>query len=81
MADLPALPEELERETPMTKLLYLWLLPQGEVRYSHRQMAEALHVERYQVSVALKRLRELGLVEDDGQPGYKRPIRVREPKA
>ena len=77
MADLPVLPEALERETPMTKLLYLWLLSQGEVRCSHREMAEALHVERYQVSVALKRLRELGLVEDDRQPGYKKLLWVR----
>jgi DNA-binding transcriptional regulator YhcF (GntR family) len=58
----------------MTKLLYLWLVPLGEVAYSHREMAEALSVERYQVSKALKRLKELGLLRELGGNGYKKLI-------
>lgn len=60
----PGLPDLLKDEAPTVKLLWLWLLPQGVVPYSQRAMAEALGFDISAVGTALKRLRELGLVED-----------------
>ena len=61
-----SLPEALLKEPPSVKLLYLWLCPQGEVSYSQRTMARALGLTQANVSIALNRLRDLGLIEDSG---------------
>ena len=60
----PGLPDPLKNEAPTVKLLWLWLLPQGVVGHSQRVMAEALGVDVSMLGTALKRLRELRLVED-----------------
>ena len=64
----PSLPEALKGEAPLVKTLYLWLLPQDEVSYSYRAIAEALGVYHHQVSRSMRRLRDLGLVTDTVQP-------------
>ena len=64
MAAPPSLPEVLKPEPPTVKLLYLWLLPQGEVSYPQRHVGRALGLTQANVSIALKRLRSLGLVAD-----------------
>ena len=46
------------------KALWLWLEPRGVVDYSQRAMAEAFGFDIGTLGAALKRLRELGLVED-----------------
>ncbi|UCH26313.1 MAG: hypothetical protein JSV66_01300 [Trueperaceae bacterium] len=63
----PPLPEALRQESPTAKLLYLWLLPQGEVSYSQRAMAEALGTTQPAIKQAMKRLRAIGFIEDSGE--------------
>ena len=60
----PGIPHILKSEAPTVKLLWLWLLPQGVVSHSQRAMAEALGFDVSTLGVALRRLRELELVED-----------------
>ena len=62
--DPPLLPPALKDEAPTTKLLYVWLGPQGEVSYTVRELAELLSLSTGSVQTALTRLRELGLIED-----------------
>ena len=61
--DPPPLPPALKDEAPTTKLLYVWLGPQGEVSYTVRELAELSGVTPTSVQAALTRLRELGLLE------------------
>ena len=59
-----ALPEALRAETPVTKLLFVWLGTRGEVGYTVRELAELLFVSTGSVQTALTHLRELGLLMD-----------------
>lgn len=61
-AERPDLPEVLRREAPTVKLLYLWLLPQGTVSWSQREIAAALGITQANVSRAMNRLGELGMI-------------------
>ena len=65
--EAPTLPAELLEESPSVKLLYTWLLPQGEVNYSASELEHLLGISRKSAITALNRLRELGLVEDSGE--------------
>ena len=60
----PGIPHIPKSEAPTAKALWLWLFPQGVVGYSQRAMAAALGFDVSTLGVALRRLRELGLVED-----------------
>lgn len=60
----PPLPPALKDEAPTTKLLFVWLKPQGTVSYTVRELAELLGVATQSVQTALTRLRELGLLRD-----------------
>ncbi len=60
----PGIPHILKGESPTAKALWLWLEPRGVVDYSQRAMAAALGFDVSTLGGALKRLRELGLVED-----------------
>ncbi len=57
-------PPALKDKAPTTKLLFVWLGPQGEVSYTVRELAELLGVTPPSVEAALTRLRELGLIDD-----------------
>jgi len=74
---LPLLPDVLEEAYPTTKLLYLWLLPQGVVRHSQRSMAKALFTEPYLISRAIKQLRDCDLLEDIDAPEARKRTRFR----
>ena len=56
-------------ETPITKLLWLYLRPKGLVSYSTRKLAAALYLSQPVVSAGLSRLRgqELKLLENVGE--------------
>jgi len=58
----PPLPAALLDEAPSVKLLYLWVSYNGEVTLSQRAIASALGVTQASVSLAVKRLIELGLI-------------------
>ena len=60
----PPLPPDFKDEAPITKAVFLWLEPQGEVSHSVRDIAEALGVAQHSAQTALARLRELGLLID-----------------
>ena len=64
LTDPPPLPPALQTEAPTTKLLFVWLGPQGTVSYTVRELAELLGVTPTSVQTALTRLREMGLLED-----------------
>ena len=66
MTPLP-LPDALLSETPSTKLLWLYLHPQGPVSYSTRALAAAVYGSQPLVHAGLGRLRTLGLLTDLGQ--------------
>lgn len=57
------LPTALIGEAPSVKLLYLWLLGNGEVTMSQRHISVALGITQANVSLATQRLVELGLVQ------------------
>lgn len=63
----PALPEQLLKEAPSVKLLYVWLSDKGEVNYSQRSIAQALGMEQVAIKNALKTLRRLGFIKDLGE--------------
>ena len=62
--DPPPLPPALQAEAPTTKLLFVWLGPQGTVSYTVRELAELLSLSTGSVQTALTHLRQLGLIED-----------------
>lgn len=63
----PPMSEALRGEAPLVKFLYFWLEPQGEVRFSTREIAEATGISQGSALMSLRRLREVGLVEDVGE--------------
>ena len=62
----PPLPGALLGETPSTKLLWLYLRPQGPVGYSTRALAAALYGSQPLLHAGMGRLRTLGLLTDLG---------------
>lgn len=73
------LPQILLAERPTTKLLYVWLAQRGSVDLSQRQIATALGLTQSNVSIAIQRLRELGLVHypSSARQGVRVPLSVR----
>lgn len=61
-ADIPSLPLALQTEPPSVKMLYLWLLPQGTVTWSQREIGAAVGITQANVSRAMTRLGEIGLL-------------------
>lgn len=61
------LPEPLRAETPVTKLLWVYLRPQGVVSYTVRGMAAALGASPPAVAAGMKRLEALGLLRYVGE--------------
>lgn len=57
----PRLPKALLGEAPSVKLLYLWLAQHGEVDMSQRDIAATLGITQANVSLATRRLIELGV--------------------
>jgi len=80
-SELDPLPETLLGEPPTVKLLYVWLARRGSVNLSQRQIGAALGLSQSNVSIAIRRLRELGLVEypSRGRQGVRVPLTVRSP--
>ncbi len=62
------LPEVLKKESPLTKLLYVYLKGRGEVDYSTTSLALALGCAQAAVHRAISKLRGLGLMEYEGKP-------------
>lgn len=76
---MPApLPEPLLGESPATKFLYTWLLPQGLVSYTVRDLAEHTGLSYKSVSDGLRRLKMLSLLEEVGSahPPKRRTYKV-----
>ena len=66
---MPApLPQMLLDEAPTTKFLFIWLLPQGAVNYSVRELAEHTGLAYKSVSDGLKLLKVLGLMRETTPP-------------
>jgi hypothetical protein len=61
---LEPLPEVLLPESPATKFLYSWLLTQGSVSYTVRDIADATGLAFKSVSDGLGRLRALSLLHE-----------------
>lgn len=61
-----SLPSALQVESS-TKLIWLWLRPQGEVTHSRRDIAEILGMPLSGVQIAFRKLEELGLLEHHGE--------------
>lgn len=62
---MPApLPAALLDEGPATKFLYSWLLPQGSVSYTVRDIAGATGLSFRSVGDGLRRLRTLSLLHE-----------------
>ena len=61
------LPEALRSETPSTKLLWLYLRPQGVVSFSVRDMAKALGVSFPVVAEGMRRLEAAKLLRFVGE--------------
>jgi len=68
-ATLTPLLAALHDESVIVKLLFLWLGPRGTVSYSQREVARALGISQGAVSLALTRLRKLGLDGSKEEPG------------
>lgn len=70
------LPTALLGEPPSVKLLYLWLVHNGEVDLSQREISAALGITQANVSTAVSRLVELQLVARDAsaRPRVRVPI-------
>ena len=58
------MPEVLLDESPVTKFLYKWLLPQGPVSYTVRGLAECTGMSYKSVSDGLGRLKALSLLHE-----------------
>lgn len=62
---MPApLPKVLLDESPATKFLYSWLLPQGKVSYTVQQITDHTGVSYKSVSDGLRRLKMLSLLRE-----------------
>ncbi len=74
--ELDPLPQTLLSETPTVKLLYVWLARRGSVDLSQREIAAALGITQSNVSIAIRRLRELGLVDYPSRGQYRARVRL-----
>lgn len=70
-------PQRFEGLSPVAKLLWLYLLYEGEGEYSVRGLAEALGLSLKSVHDALSALLERGLLEEVAPPAGSRPGRYR----
>ena len=77
----PFLPEELLKESPSTKTLYLYLAPLGAFEASVTDLERCLGMARRSAHGALRRLIKLGLLEVVREPSGSAPgrYRVRQP--
>jgi DNA-binding MarR family transcriptional regulator len=57
------IPNKLIGEANAVQFLYVWLKPQGEVRYSYSEMVDLVRIRSNSLMIAVKRLEELGLLE------------------
>ena len=62
------LPETLKAESPLIKLVYVYLKGRGEVNYSISTLADALGCAKDGIHRAISKLRELELIEYEGKP-------------
>ena len=62
------LPEGLKAESPLVKLVYVYLKGRGEVDYSLTSLADALGCARNGICRAISVLRELEFIEYEGKP-------------
>ena len=62
------LPEVLKAESPLIKLVYVYLKGRGEVDYSLSTLADALGCARNGIHRAIATLRDLELIEYEGKP-------------
>ena len=62
------LPEILKKESPLTKLIYVYLKGRGEVDYSTTSLADALGCAQAAIHRAMLKLRNLELMEYEGKP-------------
>ena len=62
------LPEMIKPESPLVKLVYVYLRGLGEVDYSLSTLADALGCARTGTYRAINRLRNLELIEYEGKP-------------
>ena len=62
------LPEVLKVESPLIKLVYVYLKGRGEVDYSLTALADALGCARNGIHRAISKLRELELIDYEGKP-------------
>ncbi len=65
--DPPRLPEALRSESALMKFIWVWLRPQGTVRFSTRAVAGATGISQRAAGEVLNRLRARGLIEDLGE--------------
>jgi DNA-binding MarR family transcriptional regulator len=56
------IPDLLIGEANAVQFLYMWLKPQGEVNYSYSEIVDLVRIRSHSVTIALKRLEELGLL-------------------
>ena len=68
LEDAPPLPKTLQAEPVTTKMLYCYLEPLGEVEVSVTDLEERLGIARRSAHEALRKLRELGLLEVIREP-------------
>lgn len=80
--ELDPLPEALRAETPITKLLWAYLRPQGIVSYTVRGMAEVLGASPPSVAAGMRRLELISLIRYVGerQPRQRRAFEVVSPE-
>lgn len=62
-----SLPDVLRRSPASTKLVWLYLRPQGDVSYSRRDVAELLDLPLSSVQIAFNQLDDFGLLEYHGE--------------
>ena len=62
------LPEVLKEESPLVKLIYVYLKGRGEVDYSITSLANALGCAKNGIHAAIAKLRDLELMEYEGKP-------------
>ena len=61
LTEPPHLPEGLKKTKATTKMLYLWLAPQGTINYSMREMRQELNMAAQSMQDAVDKLKELEL--------------------
>lgn len=62
------LPTALKEQSPLVKLIYVYLRGRGEVDYSLTTLSEALGCAKNGIHAAIAKLRDLELLEYEGKP-------------